>query len=270
MARLTAFGAATVVAAALSWAAPVAGQSFPALTRPVNDLAGVIDAASAAELDRRIRALYAATGDSLVVATVDTYQPLGSIEEYAVRLFERAGIGDKDTDSGVLIVVAVEDRAVRIEVGYGLEGFITDGFAGETIRAAMLPSFRAGRYGEGLVAGATRLIQRIAEGRGVTVDAVPAAQPVKRGLPAWQVLALLGVGFVILLIVVGSLVRRFGGGPPRPRRRRSTWSGWHGGIGGFGGGRFGGGFGGFGGGSGGGFGGFGGGMSGGGGASGRW
>jgi uncharacterized protein len=256
----------------LTAATAAAAQSLPALTDTVNDHARVIDAASRAELDRRIRALHAATGDSLIVATVPTYQPFGSIEEYAVRLYEKAGIGKKGEDAGALILVAVEDRAVRIEVGYGLEGFITDGFSGETIRQDILPSFRQGQYGQGLVNGVTRLIQRISEKRNVPVPDVPPPQPLQKGPNASSVLISVAA-LIFVLFIIGRISGR--GGPRGPftrPRRRSTWSGWHGGVGGFGGGIFGGGgFGGFGGGGGGGgFGGFGGGMSGGGGASGRW
>ena len=114
----------------------------PALTAPVNDFAKVIDAASAAELDRIIRALQTASGDVLVVATIQTLAPYGSIEEAAVRMFEQAGVGTRASDNGALILVAVDDRKVRIEVGYGLEEFITDGYAGDMIRTHMLPAFR--------------------------------------------------------------------------------------------------------------------------------
>lgn len=85
-------------------------------------------------MDRRIRALQAATGDAVIVVAVPTFAPYGSIEEYAVKLFERAGIGVKGKDNGVLILVAVQDRRARIEVGYGLEGALTDGFSGDIIR----------------------------------------------------------------------------------------------------------------------------------------
>ena len=256
----------------LACAATVSAQNLPSLTEPVNDFAKVIDSQSRAELDRRIRALHATTKDSLVVVTVPTYKPYGSIEEYAVRLFEKAGIGDKEKDQGLLLLVAVEDRAVRIEVGYGMEGFITDAFSATTIRNDILPSFRQGRFGEGLLNGATRIIARISQEREVAIPDVPPPQQVQKGPGAATVLA--GVALVVIvLFVLGRLGGR--GGPRGPfsgPRRRSTWSGWHGGIGGFGAGGFGGGFGGFGGGrgGGGGFGGFGGGMSGGGGASGRW
>jgi uncharacterized protein len=230
----------------------------------------VIDAASAAELDRLIRVLQTATGDVVVVATVDTFAPYATIEEYAVQLFQRAGIGTRAQDNGALVLLAVRDRRVRIEVGYGLEEFITDGFAGETIRNEMLPPFRDGRYGPGLVAGVTRVVLRIAERRGATLDnvAVAAPQRVERR-PG------LSPGAMILVFVIFALISRLmgrgGGGSSLGRRGRgrNTWSGWTGGVGGFGAGL--GGFGGgFGGGGGGGFGGFGGGRSGGGGGSGGW
>lgn len=243
-------------------------QDLPTLTQPVNDLAHVIDADSAAQLDQRIRALQSTTKDAIVVATVDTFAPYSTIEEYAVRLFERAGIGSREKDNGILIVLAVRERRVRIEVGYGLEEWITDGFSGDTIRQAMLPAFRNGQYGPGLLAGTTRIIQRIAEARGVTLTGVPAAQPVRPQirLAPGQILLI-----IIVIIVVINSIRKGGGGSGLTGGgwRGRTWSGWHGGMGGFGGG-FGGFGGGFGGGGGGGFGGFGGGRSGGGGASGGW
>jgi uncharacterized protein len=250
-------------------ARPAAGQDLPSLTRPVTDLAGVIDAGSAAELDRRIGALQAASGDVVVVATVKTIAPYASIEEYALRLFERAGIGTRARDNGLLVLLAVDERRVRVEVGYGLEEFVTDGFAGDVIRRDMLPEFRGGRYGTGLLNGTTSLIGRIAERRGVTLDSVPA--PAAGGESGGPSAATILFAIVLLLVLLTRSYR-----PPRGpwRRRRHPWSGWSGGIGGFGGGfgGLGGGFGGggFGGRRSGGFGGFGGGRSGGGGASGGW
>jgi uncharacterized protein len=246
----------------------------PALTAPVNDFAHVIDDESAAELDHRIRALQNATGDAVVIATVPTFKPYGDIGEYATKMFENGGrgIGAKGKDNGLLIVLAVEDRQIKIEPGYALEEFITDGFAGETIRNVIAPEFRQGRYGSGLLAGTTRIINRIAERRGVTLTDVP-QQPVSS--PERTRIPFSAIIFIIILIIILSR----GGGGPRRRRRYwggGPWSGWNSGVGPFGGGGFGGGFGGFGGGfgggggGGGGFGGFGGGRSGGGGASGGW
>jgi uncharacterized protein len=260
-------------------AATVAAQPPPpVLTTPVNDFAGILDAASTRELERRIRALQSATGDTLIVATVKTYKPdYADMREYSVKMFENAGrgVGERGKDNGLLLVVAVEDRQVGIEVGYGLEGIITDGFSGQTIREVIRPAFRNGDYGGGLVAGTTRLINRIADARGVNLNDVP-RQPVPRpqvpdGIP-W--------GTIIFFLVIILLMSQIGGGPRRRRRRwgGGTWSNWDSGVGPFGGtrGGFNGGFGGFGGsgggfgGGGGGFGGFGGGRSGGGGASGGW
>ena len=252
----------------LGTAAARAQAPLPQLTAPVNDFANVIDENSEREIDRRIRALKAASGDVVVVATVRTYQPYADIDEYAVKLFENGGrgIGEKGKDNGLLIVVAVDDRKIRIEVGYDLEQFVTDGFAGETIRDVITPQFKNGNYGAGLLAGTTVVITRIAQGRGVTLQDVPPPPAPRRttgsGFPWWIIIV-----WIIILAASNRRRRRrgmWGGGP---------WSGWNSGIGPFGGGGgFGGGFGGFGGGGGGGggFGGFGGGRSGGGGSSGGW
>ncbi|HEX9369186.1 MAG TPA: TPM domain-containing protein [Vicinamibacterales bacterium] len=245
----------------------------PVLTDTVNDFAHIIDPASRAELDKRIRALKAATGDIVVVATVPTFQPYGTIDEYAVKMFENGGrgIGDKGKDNGLLIVVAKNDRKVRIEVGYDLEAFIPDGFAGETIRDAIGPAFRAERYGPGLLDATTRIITRIAEKRNVTLPDVP----VTRAAQASRSRGRLPIGLIFWAIAIVVIIAR----ASRPGRRRywgvGPWSNWTGGVGGFGGGGFGGGSGGsFGGGGGGfgggGFGGFSGGSSGGGGSSGSW
>jgi uncharacterized protein len=270
--RRAGLAALAVLLALLAAAAPAGAQaqSLPSLTGPVDDFAHVLDSASTQTLDQRIRSLQQATGDVVVVATVQTFAPYGSIEEYAARLFEHAGIGQKSKDNGVLVVLAVTERRVRIEVGYGLEEYITDGDAGDIIRQAMLPAFRQGQYGAGVLAGTTRVIQRIAQARGVTLSDVPAptrSQDDDGGIPIGAVIA-----GIVILMALSNLFRRRGPGPPF---RGGPWGGWYGGLGGFGGGFGGGGFrgggfGGFGGGGGGGFGGFGGGRSGGGGASGGW
>src|SRR5688572_1427475 len=166
-----------VIASLLGSARAFAQTQIPELTAPVNDFAGVIDASSSAQLDALIRKLQAATGDVMTVATVKTFQPEGDIKSYAVKMFANhgKGIGVKGKDNGVLLLLALDDREVWIETGYGLEGFVTDGFAGESSRA-MVPFFRTGEYGRGLVAGATRVAQRIAEGRNVNLELAPAPQ----------------------------------------------------------------------------------------------
>ena len=242
--------------------ATTASRNLPELTQPVNDFARIIDPESAQQIDWISRSLKAASGDVIAVATVPTVEPYADINEYAVKLFENhgRGIGDKGKDNGVLIVAALKERKVRVEVGYDLEQWITDGFAGETIREFITPNFRQGRYGAGLVAGTDRIAGRIARGRGVSLEGarVPNAPSTDGGwgLPIWAILLLFLIFWLLSRSSGGPRTRYWGGGP---------WSGWSSGVGPFGGGWSSGG-----GSFGGGFGGFGGGRSGGGGASGGW
>jgi uncharacterized protein len=247
----------------------VAAQPLPPeLTRPVNDFANVIDAASEAEIERRILELKRASGDVVIVATIDTFQPYADLREYAVRMFENRGrgIGEKGKDNGLLVIVAVKDRRVEVEVGYELEQFITDGFAGEVSRTAMTPFFARGEYGPGLQAGITRIIGRIAQGRGVPLNNVPMPAP---GSGSGSSGIQLSPWMIIAIIILFMLMNGAGGRRSRMRGRNhwggGSWSGWNSGVGPFGGGgRIGGG------GFGGGFGGFGGGRSGGGGGGAGW
>src|SRR5690349_21920438 len=155
--------------------AATAQEPPPELTQPVNDFAHVIDAQSAQTIEALIRSLQQASGDVVVVATVKTFKPYADIREYAVKMFENGGrgIGQRGRDNGLLVLLAVDDRQVWVEVGYDLEEFITDGFAGETSRQTMVPRFRQGAYGPGLLAGLTAIAGRIAERRNVTLQGVP-------------------------------------------------------------------------------------------------
>lgn len=249
-----------------------AASELPIISQPVTDLANVIDRESAARIDRLSRALQQATGDVVVVVTVPTVAPYPDVNEYAVKLFENhgRGIGTRGQDNGVLILLATSERRVSVEVGYGLEQWITDGFAGQTSREDMTPYFREGQYGQGLLNGTSRIIGRIAQGRNVTLQDVPRprrAMPRQTSPPLWVII----VFFIVII-----LISRSTGGPGRGHRSVRRWGrygGWSSGVGpfggGFGGGYSGGGWGG-GGGFGGGFGGFGGGRSGGGGGGASW
>jgi len=247
-------------------ALPARAQNLPELTAPVNDFAHVIDAQSAAGIERLSRSLKSASGDVVVVATVPTIEPYGDIREYATKLFENGGrgIGEKGKNNGVLILLAVKQRKVWIEVGYGLEEWITDRFAGETSRQYMVPEFRTGAYGTGLLVGTARVVGRIAKGKNLKLDVqVPQdEEPDGRSssFPLWLPIVI----FIAILVI-----SRIGGGPGAGLLLwgLGPWSRWSSGVGPFGGGR-GGGFGG--GGFGGGFGGFGGGGSGGGGGGAGW
>ncbi len=238
-----------------------AQQALPELTAPVNDFANVIDSDEEDRLSTLIRALQAASGDVIVVATVRTFKPAADIRMYANEMFQNhgKGIGQKGKDNGMLVLLAVADREVWAEVGYDLEGIITDGFAGETSRQTMVPFFKQGDYGGGVLAGVTVFAQRIAQARNVTLDNV-AVEPPPRSAPR---ISIPPIPMLFLLFIVMQTLRRLVRGSSRGRRR-SRWGsmvgpfgagygGWHRGGGGrssgwSGGGGFGGGFGGFGGG----------------------
>jgi uncharacterized protein len=251
-----------------------AQAEVPELTRPVNDFANVIDSESARQLDALVRALQSASGDVIAVATIKSLDG-DDIRDYADRMFQNRGkgIGQKGKDNGLLVLVSIDDRQAWIEVGYDLEQFITDGFAGQTVRQELAPRFRQGAYGAGILAGVQQLAGRIAEGRGVTIEGATRPRDRRRAPGSGS-----GGNIIVLLIVLFLLINGISGRLGRRRRGRwggGGWSGWSSGVGPFGGGfggrggGFGGGFGGFGGG-GGGFGGFGGGRSGGGGGGGSW
>jgi uncharacterized protein len=263
---------ACIVASAGPGFRTLAQAPIPELTKPVNDFANVIDPGDEQQLEAMIRRLQAASGDVVVIATVDTVAPFATARDYAVEMFENRGrgIGDRGKDNGLLILVAVKERRVEIEVGYGLEPWITDGFAGETSRDFIAPQFRNGRYGAGLIAGTSRLIGRIAQGRNIELDGVPRTAERRRsggGIP---------IPIIIAIFIAIMLMSRRRRGPRGGGQYwgRGGWSGWSSGVGPFGGGAWtrggfgGGGFGG--GGFGGGFGGFGGGRSGGGGGGAGW
>ena len=236
----------------------------------VNDFAGALDANAAAAIETYCANVEKATGAQFAVVLVKSLEG-DTIEDVSVRLFEKWGIGKKGTDEGLLIVFAIEDRKYRAEVGYGLEPIITDGAAGDVLRA-IRPILRQGDYGGAIYAAVQQFGARVAQAKGVTIDG---QAPVGRrqqqdGIPFGGIVALFILAMVVLSMFGGRRGGRGGGagdiltgmiiGNMLGGRRNDRWGG-----GGFGGGSGGGGWGG-----GGGFGGFGGGGSGGGGASGGW
>jgi uncharacterized protein len=194
-----------------------AGPSYP--TRPegfVSDLARVFSPDDLTYLEGMLRDLERTTTAELAVVTVPTTQP-ATIEEYAVKLFERWGIGKKDRGNGVLLFLAMDDRQVKIEVGYGLEGAITDGTAGSVLDRYVVPRFKEGKYAAGLTDGAKALANLIARDaqtelstpyriKGRVVGGVFPAF-VSRDFILLLVLGLLGV-VVIVIGLSGFLTRR--------------------------------------------------------------
>lgn len=293
----TAFVAACLLCASSGHAQALV--EVPALRSPVTDLTGTLTPGQAAALEAKLRAFEQAKGSQVVVLVVPTTQP-EEIEQYSIRVAEAWKLGRKGIDDGAILLVARDDRKVRIEVGYGLEGVLPDAIANRIIDEDIVPRFRAGDYYGGITAGVDRVLGVI---QGEPLPE-PAHRESARGvsglgnlLPLLLVFALVGgsilrrllgrvggalatgglVGFVTWLIIrifaisafagiiafIFAVVGGMGGGPGG----RGWYSGRHGrggGFpGGFGGGLGGGGFGG------GGFSGGGGGF-GGGGASGSW
>jgi uncharacterized protein len=262
------FGALVVLLfafASVAWAERV--QDLPAPTNYVNDFAGVLSPQSLASLNRLCAQVDQQAHAQIAVVTVKSLDG-EPIENFATALEDKWKVGKKGTDRGLLLILAVNDRKYRIEVGYGLEGILPDGRVGD-IGRQMVPYLRQNDY-DGAVTMAVRQIAGIiAADAGVTLQTAtrpgyaPAPQPKPLTLGEVLVLGLVLIGVIFLLArlggsgLLGFLIGMFMGG------------GGGGGWGGRGGGDWGGG-GGFGGGGGGGFGGFGGGSSGGGGASGSW
>ena len=223
--------------------------SYPAASGYVIDQSGIIDSAARSRIEGWIIELKQKTTAQVAVVTVDSTGPL-SIEEYAVNLFQRFGIGQKGRDNGVLLLVAYKDRHMRIEVGYGLEGAVTDAYSSRIINTIMTPEFKEGRFSDGIEKGTAAIVTLIAKEYNTTLTGVP--QPVYQDQESSSFWGLL----LIFCIFISFFFSR-GGGMFLPIL---FFPGGGYGRGGFGsGGGFGGGFGGF-----------GGGMSGGGGASGGW
>jgi uncharacterized protein len=143
--------------------------AFPKPAGYVNDAAGILDANTRAELDALARETEQATTAEIAIVTVQSLDGM-TVEEYASRLFGEWGIGKKATDNGVLLLVAPNEREMRIEVGYGLEPILPDGLAGEIIRTELLPHFRDGNFSAGILQGARRIADIVMRNQPVSAD----------------------------------------------------------------------------------------------------
>jgi uncharacterized protein len=263
----------------------------PQLQSPVTDVTGTLTSDQRNQLDQRLRAFETEKGTQIAVLIVGTTQP-EAIEQYSLRVVEAAKLGRRKIDDGILLIIARDDRAVRIEVGYGLEGAVPDVMANRIIQQVIVPHFRANDYYGGIDEAVTRLIALV---QGETLPeperkpAMPSGQGIGSVLPVLLMLVFVGGAILrgmfgsfggaavtggiagviawlltsVTVIAFGAAALAFivtllgggGGGGGWSNRR-----GWGGGFGGFGGGGLGGGGGWSG----------GGGSFGGGGASGRW
>jgi uncharacterized protein len=223
----------------------------PALRAHVLDRANLLSEAAERALELELTEFERKAGHQVVVHTTPSLEGL-EIEQYSMELAEAWKVGHEGLDNGVILTVAPNERRVRIEVGYGLEGILPDAIAARIVREQIAPEFRAGRMEEGVSAGAKAILSVI---RGEVLPLPQRAAPRPRGVSIGTLLLL---GFLLLFVL------RFGQMGGSRRRMRGRYGGWGvpigfpTGRGGFGRGGFGGGFGG------------GGGGFGGGGASGSW
>jgi uncharacterized protein len=257
-------GNTALVAALCLFASAAVALDFPALSGRVVDQAGVMTAASKADVEAKSKALEDKSGIQLVVATVKSLQG-SDIETYANQLFRFWKLGEAKKNNGVLLLVAPNEHKVKIEIGYGLEGTLTDALSSVIISSAIIPRFKAGDYSGGIERGVDGIISVLS---GDTADWQPKPNVRTEDKSSGFDMLVPILFFGIVIFIIWYLVRHAGGPPSSGGGRRGGpifvpygggWgSGWGGG-GGFGdGGGFGGGFSG------------GGGSSGGGGASGGW
>ena len=215
-------------------------------TGSITDRADLLPPSQEQKLRSILDNLNAQTGAALVVVTLPSMEG-GQIDDFTNRLFEAWGVGQAGKDNGVMLLVAVKERKMRIEVGYGLEGAIPDGRAGSIRDQYILPYFKNGQMAAGIESGALALANLIAENYKIEFSESPVAPPQKQQNKNWPLIV-----FIVIFVIIKTISYIRGHG------RYHSGSGWYvsSSGGGFGGGSS--------------FGGFGGGMSGGGGASGSW
>jgi uncharacterized protein len=184
----------------------LAAQTLPKPTGRIADLANVIDPATEADLDRRLDVLEQKTTAEIAVVTVPSLDG-APVEDYAVRLFKEWGIGQAKSDNGVLVLVAPNEREMRIEVGYGLESVLPDGLAGEIIRDQFIPRFRDNDYNGGIRDGVARVIEIVEKNQVLTAEEIArlndAGLPDNEDFPEWLMIPFFGLFVTIGAGMVG-------------------------------------------------------------------
>lgn len=198
---------AAVLAMAAAGAA-LAALQFPALTGRVVDEAGLLTPAEVQSLTEALKAHEEATGNQVVVVTLKSLQDT-PIEDYGWQLGRAWGIGRQGKNDGALLIVAPNEKKVRIEVGYGLEGILTDAASRLIIERVMLPAFRSGQFGPGIVAGTGAILKMLAD----EAEPLP-KQPARNERTLESILPLLMLLAFFVLVWLSS--RGGGGGPGGP------------------------------------------------------
>ncbi len=189
-----------VVAALWLWVVPAAAREVPALRERVTDEAGVLGANEVRELDRRLAAYEQATGRQIAVLVVRSLEG-DSLEDFSIRVVEAWKLGREGRDDGILVLLAMEERKARIEVGYGLEGEVTDLVSARIIHDVMRPYLRQDRPGAALLAGVEALVAAAGAGEGAPEPDAPGfwQRDVLGRSPVWYA-AMLGVLLAVVAI----------------------------------------------------------------------
>jgi len=200
--------------------APAAAQTFPPLTGRVVDQANLLTSAQKLDISSKSEALEAQSGRQFVVATVNSLEGR-EIEDYAYRLGRAWKIGDEKRDDGVILLVAPKERKVWITTGYGAGAFLTDAMSGIIIREQILPKFKAGDMGGGIVAGADAILKQMALPADQAQANVTKAQQqeTRRSSSGAGIIPVIFI-MIIFFSIIGSLSRR-----ARGRRYRSQRGG---------------------------------------------
>jgi len=156
-ARLPLLGAFLALALLTLPAASLSALDVPRLTDPVMDTAGIMSGTERQELSAFLTGVSEQTGVQLAVLTLASLEG-EPLEDFSMRVAEAWKLGRSGQDNGILLLVSLEDRAIRIEVGYGLEDKLTDAKSGLIIRNVLAPQFRAGRYGQGIAEAARNIV----------------------------------------------------------------------------------------------------------------
>lgn len=194
-----------VLAAQLATQVPLAQAPFPSPDGRINDFANLLDADQRERLTTMVREVEDETTAEIAVATVPSLDGM-SVEEYANRLFAAWGVGKADADNGVLILVAPNEREMRIEVGYGLEPVLPDGLAGEIIRETFLPRFRDGDYAAGILDGTARIATIVRRNQPLSEEERQALSRGEDEPPAWLIVPFFGLFVAVGAGMAGSAV----------------------------------------------------------------
>jgi uncharacterized protein len=184
-------------------------RPVPALASPVTDLTGTLSAAQREALDAKLRDWEARTTNQLAVLIVPTTAP-ESIEDYSIRVAEAWKIGQKGKDNGAIFLIAKDDKRMRIEVGYGFEGVLTDATSRRIIAETVAPYFKQGRFAEGIDAGVERIIAVADEGRPLPPVGNP-ARKARRGPDFGTLLVILLVAVPVVGAILRSMFGTLGG-----------------------------------------------------------